>query len=663
MLISKEAQLPLVFRLLALHWLLGFVDLISEKDVGKKSLVIEMRSNFYPNVYDALALKSLKLDLLAFCSVIIDSPMSLEGVSGESVVKYFEDGFVCVSGFKWLPPWSTETAVAFRTFYKFLIGASSHSNADPSAGKAVMESAIFRALQSMLVNLLLDFQKLVPVAVALIDRLLSCQQHCCLGEKLLQTVDEHLLSKVIINYRMSSYFLLFDRIGKNDSVPPQRLLELLTKFTIFLVEKHGPDTELKSWHQGSKVLGICRTMLLHHHSSRLFIGLSRLLAFTSLYFPIWRIYLRMLICVPGKKLRNMLNLGDQLKHCILRPSRAGDTTAGEAILVISLPVIGYSVDKNPVVNGIKNGESQMNGKGSDGIRTTEIVVPDNKRIEQPQEPLRVMDSKFQKLHMLGIKIRISCFLRFKSEPFNRVWGLDSSKEDGSELDTLPAMYGIVLKFSSSAPYEFPEERFNDIVPLEVLPVRKPREPVPGLVDISLDANADNGQIIQGKLQGVPVGIEDMFLKTFAQPRSWKTSYLDITRAFLMLCGKHAVPIPTQVGRPIHGTQSVKLLEVPSAFAIRVVERHLAPFVVGVVGGPLVEVVKDGGLIKDTAWIDVSSEENDLVTNPDGGPLYLTYLTNEDDKGRKLTIGKQHGLLSCAGIPTTQVSSSLSDGSF
>ncbi|KAL2938922.1 AP-5 complex subunit beta-1 [Bienertia sinuspersici] len=729
MLISKEAQLPLVFRLLALHWLLGFVDLISEKDVGKKSLVIEMRSNFYPNVYDALALKSLKLDLLAFCSVIIDSPMSLEGVSGESVVKYFEDGFVCVSGFKWLPPWSTETAVAFRTFYKFLIGASSHSNADPSASKAVMESAIFRALQSMLVNLLLDFQKLVPVAVALIDRLLSCQQHCCLGEKLLQTVDEHLLSKVIINYRMSSYFLLFDRIGKNDSVPPQRLLELLTKFTIFLVEKHGPDTELKSWHQGSKVLGICRTMLLHHHSSRLFIGLSRLLAFTSLYFPDLevrdnaRIYLRMLICVPGKKLRNMLNLGDQLvgispsSHAnslynIQSPRFSDDLKKSRSIasyvhlerviplLVkqswsLSLPVIGYSVDKNPVANGIKNGESQMNGKGSDGIRTTEIVVPDNKRIEQPQEPLRVMDSKISEIvdilrqhfmcipdfrHMLGIKIRISCFLRFKSEPFNRVWGSDSSKEDGSKLDTLPAMYGIVLKFSSSAPYgsipsfhipfllgestskSFQKKDSMDIVPVGSSSSEKsvskspvtielePREPVPGLVDISLDANADDGQIIQGKLQGVPVGIEDMFLKTFAPAEILEDElpgyYARLFDALWEACGAYS-----NTGREtfslkgskgfaaIHGTQSVKLLEVPSAFAIRVVERHLAPFVVGVVGGPLVEVVKDGGLIKDTAWIDVSSEENDLVTNPDGGPLYLTYLTNEDDKGRKLTIGK------------------------
>ena len=140
-------------------------------------------------------------------------------------------------------------------------------------------------LQTMVVTLLLDYRKLVPLVVALIDRLLSCQNHCCLGQKLLQTIDEHLLSKVVMNYRLSSYFLIFDRIGKNDIVPPQRLLELLIKFSIFLVEKHGPDTGLKSWSQGSKILGICRTLLLHHHSSRLFMGLSRLLSFISLHFP------------------------------------------------------------------------------------------------------------------------------------------------------------------------------------------------------------------------------------------------------------------------------------------------------------------------------------------------------------------------------------------
>lgn len=137
----------------------------------------------------------------------------------------------------------------------------------------------------MLLDMMLECQKLVPVIVAFVDRLLGCQKHCWLGERLLQTFDENLLPKVVMEYKLASCFPLFDRIAENDTIPPSRLLELLIKFMVFLVEKHGPDTGLKSWSKGSKVLGVCRTMLMHHHSSRLFLRLSRLLAFTCLYFP------------------------------------------------------------------------------------------------------------------------------------------------------------------------------------------------------------------------------------------------------------------------------------------------------------------------------------------------------------------------------------------
>uniref|UniRef100_A0A803LRT1 AP-5 complex subunit beta-1 n=1 Tax=Chenopodium quinoa TaxID=63459 RepID=A0A803LRT1_CHEQI len=584
------------------------------------------------------------------------------------------------------------------------------------------------ALQTMLVKLLSDFQKLVPVVVTLIDRLLSCKKHCYLGEKLLQIIDEHLLPKIVINYRFSSYFLIFDRIGKNDSVPPQRLLELLTKFTIFLVEKHGPDTEVKSWSQGSKVLGICRTMLLHHHSSRLFMGLSRLLAFTTLYFPDLevrdnaRIYLRMLICIPGKKLKHMLNLGDQLvgispsPHAsstfnVQSPRFSEDLKKSRSIssyihlermiplLVkqswsLSLPAIDYDVDKNGYVDGIKDSESQLNDKDSSDYKATDFS-PDNKRLDQPQEPLRVMDSKISGTldilrkhfscipdprHMSGIKIRIPCSLRFRSDHFNRIWGSDSTGEVANELDALPAMYGIVLKFSSSAaygsipsyhiPFLLGESTFVsprkkeslDIVPAGIPSSEKsvskspvtielePREPVPGLVDVSIDANAENGQLIHGKLQGVSVGIEDMFLKAAAPSEILEGAvpeyYSRLFNALWEVCGTSS-----SAGREtfslkggkgfaaIHGTQSVKLLEVPSIFAVRIVERYLALFVVGVIGESLVEIVKDGGLIQDVAWMDKSSDSadgNNSVAKSAGGPLYLTYLDNEDGK---INIGK------------------------
>lgn len=155
-LISREAQLPLVFRLLALHWLLGFIGLVPDSGGRKKQSIVEIGLGFfYPSVFDPLALKSLKLDLLASCAICLNtlSADNMGGGSSEvagprvSVVKLFEDGLVSVSAFKWLPPWSTETAVAFRTFHKFLIGARSHSDTDSSTNRTLMESTIFHTLE------------------------------------------------------------------------------------------------------------------------------------------------------------------------------------------------------------------------------------------------------------------------------------------------------------------------------------------------------------------------------------------------------------------------------------------------------------------------------------------------------------------------------------
>lgn len=148
----------------------------------------------------------------------------------------------------------------------------------------ILMSSIF-TLQEMLVESILESQRLVPVIVAFADRLLGCQKHRWLGENLLQKFDEHLLPKVAINYQLVSCFSVFNRMAENDTIPPSGLLGLFAKFMLFLVEKHGPDTGIKSWSLGSKVLGICRTLLMHHQSSRLFLKMSHLLAFTCLYFP------------------------------------------------------------------------------------------------------------------------------------------------------------------------------------------------------------------------------------------------------------------------------------------------------------------------------------------------------------------------------------------
>ncbi|GKE18330.1 transcription initiation factor TFIID subunit 15 isoform X1, partial [Tanacetum coccineum] len=52
--------------------------------------------------------------------------------------------------------------------------------------------------------------------------------------------------------------------AENETVPPGGLLDLYGKYMSILVEKHGPDTGLRSWSQGSKVLVLCRTILLQN---------------------------------------------------------------------------------------------------------------------------------------------------------------------------------------------------------------------------------------------------------------------------------------------------------------------------------------------------------------------------------------------------------------
>lgn len=145
--ISRETQMHLVFRLLSLHWLLGFFNgLLTSNDVVKRKLILGMALSFYPAVFDPLALKALKLDLLALFSICLKSSQP-EGENRLSMRNVFEKGLISVSAFKWMPPWSTETAVAFRTFHKFLLDASSHSDVDSTTTRKLTESAIFHSLQ------------------------------------------------------------------------------------------------------------------------------------------------------------------------------------------------------------------------------------------------------------------------------------------------------------------------------------------------------------------------------------------------------------------------------------------------------------------------------------------------------------------------------------
>ncbi|XP_051122493.1 uncharacterized protein LOC127245562 [Andrographis paniculata] len=737
LLLSKESQNHLVFRLLGLHWLLGFFGVVANDKVQKRS-VLDMSLSFYPTIFDALAMKALKLDLLAYCSSFLNDLVDEDGVKGVEVdregyeAKLFKDGLVSVSAFKWLPPWSTETAVAFRTFNKFLIGGLPHSG-DPSYSVVpTTESRIFYTLQTMLVESTSEYRGLVPVVVACTDRLLGCPKHCWLGDHLLEKLDEHLLPKLKMDYSLGSYFPLFEKISENDKVSPSGLLQILMSFTSFLIEKHGPDTGLKSWLHGSKILGICRTMLIHHRSSRLFTRLSHLLAYTCLYFRDLevrdnaRFYLRMLICVPGKKLKNILNVGELLpgispsthstslfsRHSsqslpnLRKPSNIASFIHIERVLpllvkqswTLSLPNFGINPEKPGFFEYIRDNKPAGEEIASNTMMSGDLIT-ENDSFQQQKEPLRVMDTKISEIvgvlrrhfslipdyrHMPGLKIKISCSLRFDTDPFNGTGEVDSTLD---RVDKLPALYATVLRFSSSAPYgtipsshiafllgssntnnkllsksdslaivpmengHVEEENFKAPVCIEL----EPREPMPGMVDVFIETNADDCQIIQGPLDSISVGIEDMFLRALLPDGITEDAvpgyYVDLFKALWEACetsssiGRETFVLKGGKGvTAITGTRSVKLLEVPATYLIQAVERHLAPFVVSVVGETLVDIVQAGGVIKDVLWKDFSSDSSfDVACSPtsSGGPLYLKYFGDEDDEVGSVPVSRKY----------------------
>jgi AP-5 complex subunit beta-1 len=130
---ASEVHRPLAVRLLALHWLLGS---------GRFGhLVPGLTRWFYPAVFDPLALKAKKLDCLAYVAAGVDGKKI---AAADRATGLLDDGLVCVSAFRWLPAWSTETGVAFRALHSVLVGAAPHSC---SGAGELLNSTIFHHLQ------------------------------------------------------------------------------------------------------------------------------------------------------------------------------------------------------------------------------------------------------------------------------------------------------------------------------------------------------------------------------------------------------------------------------------------------------------------------------------------------------------------------------------
>ena len=443
--------------------------------------------------------------------------------------------------------------------------------------------------------------------------------------------------------------------------------------------------------------------------------------------------------MPGKKLRDLLNLGEQLSispsshasfnvqtprfsHSLKKSKTVSSYVHLERIIPLlvkqswslSLSSLGIGSSDPGYLGGIRDIEPIIEDSDIDDSSDVQIapeaqaiddnsnvqIIPEDRRIDRPPEPLRVTDSKISEIlrmlrthfscipdlrHMPGIKVRLSCSLRFESEPFNRIWGVDCHAGGSNELDALPAIYATVLKFSSSAAYgsipsyhipfllgepprktNIPDQTTSlAIVPVEnacgeeeryrapVMIELEPREPTPGLIDVSIETSAEDGQIIRGQLHTITVGIEDMFLKAIVPPDIQNDSipgyYLDLFSALWEACGTSNTARETfqlKGGKgvtAISGTRSVKLIEVPASSLIQATERYLAPFVVSVIGEPLVTTVKEGGIIRDIIWKDEASDSSlDITsseTNFHRGPLHLTYGDDAEERDSPVNTRK------------------------
>ncbi|KAG6551926.1 hypothetical protein Mapa_006543 [Marchantia paleacea] len=767
--LSRENSQSLPFRLLGVHWLLGIDALHSRQ--RKLSILAPFAKGLYPLVFDPLSLKAAKLGALAQCAVAIDKQKaSVQGngntnVEIDSSSKMLNEGLLSVSSYTWLPPWSTETRLAFHIFHRFLTVAVPHSRSKAHSTDlaTVTQSSLFQTLQGIFVDMARKKRKLVPSILSLLDRLMACDVHRKLGETLLRAFNEKLLPTLKADGHLPSYFPLLENIAENSDIPPGALVEKLTVYIKKKVEESGPDDDCLVWGRAIQVLGICRTVLLHHRSSRCFHTLAQLLGFLCLYFPdvevrdTARLYLRMLISIPGRRLRAILNYGDERVEeanapqsskvsSLLRspspPSYQGHKQSPLVAAYIHLSrvtallvrhswsLVLYDVFQAKSTGALDEhiGDSSGGKKiivkkekvaDSDKGPVTDALVPAVVTLgladaeEQFSSPvpsksaLRVMDSRTSEVILTlrrhfgeipdylsgpGLKISVPCLLVFQGDTRHKVLG-DSESPDGlsssspfsSLSDSWPAIYAVVITFSTTGLYgpipkvrvpfllsEPPEksqqnpvsrsssvgrrdsqdsdrkgkekfrtednghlskgtvekdtalvvsgaaaensQMFHELVVIQL----EPRQPVPTLVDAYVVFSDEDGHGVQGRLDSIPIGIEDLFVKPplpadVVSPEGERDYQLMLYHALWEACsgpgrlGTETFSLQGGLNEVvIEGSESVKLIEAQVDRVVGAVEHYLARFVVAVNGDSLAAMTKDGGMSDDVLWEEVGS---------------------------------------------------------
>jgi AP-5 complex subunit beta-1 len=171
-----------------------------------------------------------------------------------------------------------------------------------------------------------------------------------------------------------------------------------------------------------------------------------------------------------------------------------------------------------------------------------------------------------------------------------------------------------------------EQIHNDAFKESIVLELEPKQPVPTIIDTFITASDEDGRQIDGQLDTIHIGIEDLFTRALVPSHVssedlpaynfqlfnalWEAfdgSQTLHKSAFTLNGGKSQISLV--------GTESVKLLESQAKKVVDAVECHLAPYVISASGAPLVSILQESGIFKDVFW-----EENS--NNGKQRPSYL-----------------------------------------
>lgn len=187
---------------------------------------------------------------------------------------------------------------------------------------------------------------------------------------------------------------------------------------------------------------------------------------------------------------------------------------------------------------------------------------------------------------------------------------------------------------------------EDVIYSETVVVElEPKQPVPTLVDAHIVFSDEDGHTVQGQLDSIPVGIEDLFQKPLLPqklPHCDQPEYLfSLYKALFEACsgpgrlGTEIFPLKNSESKAvvsIEGSESVKLLEGQADRIVGAVEQWLGPFVVAVSGNSLISMVKDGGMLHHPVFL-----EDEFAFHPGGDKSWPgsrdAILRLEDSKDR------------------------------